>query len=70
MPWHSDRAFDEDFGKGAVEYEFDGPGIRGLIDDGDVRKAIAVTQDVVDANSDEIVETEHVLGADDDGTPG
>ena len=70
MPWHVDRPFDEDFGKGAVEYDFDGPGIRGLFDDGEIRKAIAVTQDVVDADSNEIVETERILGADDDGTPG
>jgi len=70
MPWHADRSFDEDFGKGAVELDFDGPGIRGLYDDGEVRDAIAVTEDVVHGDPQEVVRTEHILGADDDGTPG
>lgn len=70
MPWHADRSVDEDFGKGAVEVDFDGPGIRGLYADGPVLDAIAVTKDVVDAAPDAISQTEYLLGADEDGTPG
>lgn len=70
MPWHADRSFDEDFGKGAVEVDFDGPGIRGLVDDEPVLEAIAVTKDVVRADPDTISRTKHILGADEDGTPG
>jgi len=69
MPWRADRSFDADFGKGAVETEFDGWGDPG-IDDGQVRQAVAITEDVVHANTEEIVRTEYILGADDDGTPG
>ena len=70
MPWRADRSFDEDFGKGAVEAEFDAWGSRGLTDNGQMLHAIEVTEDVVHADPDEIVRSEHILGADDDGTPG
>ena len=70
MPWHADPSFDEDFGKGAVETEFDPSGSRGIVDDPQVLRAVAVTEDVVHADPDEIARTEHILGADEDGTPG
>ena len=70
MPWHADRTFDEDFRKGAVEAEFDAWGSRAIAEDGQVLEAVAITEDVVRANSEEIVKTEYLLGADDDGTPG
>ncbi|HEY1302359.1 MAG TPA: hypothetical protein VGF24_02345 [Vicinamibacterales bacterium] len=70
MPWRTNRSFDEDFGKGAVEAEFDAWGSRGLTDDGQMVEAVAITEDVVRAQPDEVVKTEYILGADDDGTPG
>jgi len=70
MPWRTNRSFDEDFRKGAVEAEFDTWGSRGLTDDGQVIEAVAITEDVVHAPADEVVKTEYILGADDDGTPG
>jgi hypothetical protein len=70
MPWRTNRSFDEDFGKGAVEAEFDAWGSRGLTDDGQMVEAVAITEDVVQAHPDEIVKTGYILGADDDGTPG
>jgi len=67
MPWRSNRSFDEDFGKGAVEADFD---TGGLTEDGQMLEAVAITEDVVHARADEVVKTEYILGADDDGTPG
>jgi hypothetical protein len=70
MPWRTNRSFDEDFGKGAVEADFDAWGSRGLTEDGPIVEAVAITEDVVHARADEVVKTEYILGADDDGTPG
>jgi hypothetical protein len=70
MPWRTNRSFDEDFGKGAVEAEFDAGDSRGLTDDGQTIEAVAITEDVVRAEPDQVVKTECILGADDDGTPG
>jgi hypothetical protein len=67
MPWRTNRSFDEDFGKGAVEVDFD---TAGLTEDGQMLEAVAITEDVVHARADEVVKTEYILGADDDGTPG
>jgi hypothetical protein len=70
MPWRTNRSFDEDFGKGAVEADFDASSSPGLTEDGQMLEAVAITEDVVHAQPDEIVKTEYILGADDDGTPG
>jgi hypothetical protein len=70
MPWRENRSFDEDFGKGAVEADVDDWGSRDLTEDGPMLEAVAVTEDVVHAPADEVVKTEYLLGADDDGTPG
>jgi hypothetical protein len=70
MPWRANRSFDEDFGKGAVEADFDAWGSRGLTEDGPTLEAVAITEDVVDAEPEAVVKTEYILGADDDGTPG
>jgi len=70
MPWHGDRSFDEDFNKGAVEAEFDAWGNHAIAPDGQVRDAVAITEDVVHADPDAVLRTERILGADDDGTPG
>jgi hypothetical protein len=70
MPWRTNRSFDEDFGKGAVEAAFDASGSRDLTEDGQMLEAVAITEDVVHARPDQVVKTEYLLGADDDGTPG
>ena len=70
MPWRADRPYDEDFGKGAVEAEFDAWGSRGIDSDGQILEAVTITEDVVHADPDAVVKTEYILGADDDGTPG
>ncbi|HZM62288.1 MAG TPA: hypothetical protein VFB85_20915 [Vicinamibacterales bacterium] len=70
MPWRVNRSFDEDFGKGAVEAEFDAWGSRGVDSDGQILEAVSITEDVVHADPDSVVKTEYILGADEDGTPG
>ena len=70
MDWHADRSVDEDLRKGAVECAPDNWNAPSRDEQGLPADAIALTEDVVDADADEIAQAERALGADEDGTPG
>ena len=69
MAQYRDRGVDSDLRKGAVESAFDWSA-PGRDEEGRSHHAIAVTEDVLSADSNDIAEVEHELGADEDGTPG
>jgi hypothetical protein len=63
-----DRRIDEDFGKGAVETDaWSDP----HEDEAEWHtQAVALTKDVMSADSRDVKHAQEELGADDDGTPG
>jgi hypothetical protein len=68
MDPRADRRIDEDFGKGAVEVDSWGDP---HADDADwLTSSVALTEDVMSADSRDVKHAEEELGADDDGTPG
>ena len=68
MDPRADRRIDEDFTKGAVEVDAWGDP---HADEAEWRtQAVALTEDVMSADSRDVKHAEEELGADDDGTPG
>ena len=67
MDPRADRRIDEDLLKGAVETDAWGDPHP---DTERHNSAVALTEDVMGANSQDIKDAEEELGADDDGTPG
>ena len=68
MDPRADRRMDEDLRKGAVEV--DEWGDPHADEDKWKTSAVALTQDVMGADSRDVKHAEEELGADDDGTPG
>ena len=68
MDPRADRRMDEDLRKGAVET--DEWGDPHADDDRWHTSAVALTEDVLSADSRDVKHAEEELGADDDGTPG
>jgi hypothetical protein len=68
MDPRADRRIDEDLRKGAVEVDSWGDP---HVDEADwLTSAVALTEDVMSADSQDVKHAEEELGADDDGTPG
>ena len=68
MDPRADRRIDEDLRKGALESDSWGDP---HADESDWHTgAVALTEDVMSANSHDVKHAEEELGADDDGTPG
>jgi hypothetical protein len=70
MDPRADRRIDEDMGKGAVESMPDSWGDPHADEPEWHTSAVALTEDVMSADSSEVKHAEEELGADDDGTPG
>jgi hypothetical protein len=68
MDPRADRRIDEDFGKGAVEVDSWGDPPADAA--GGLSIAVALTEDVMSADSRDVKHAEEELGADEDGTPG
>jgi hypothetical protein len=68
MDPRADRRIDEDFGKGAVEVDSWGDPPADAA--GGLSSAVALTEDVMSADSRDVKHAEEELGADEDGTPG
>ncbi len=69
MTEYRDPEIDGDLKKGAVE-SADDWSASASDEEGQPLQAIAVTEDVLNADAREIAEAEYVLGADEEGTPG
>jgi len=70
MDPRADRQIDEDLRKGAVESELE-PWVDPLSDEPERRVgAVALTEDVMSAGTEEVRHAQEELGADEDGTPG
>jgi hypothetical protein len=68
MDPRADRRIDEDLRKGAVEADASGDP---HADEAEwLTNAVALTEDVMSADSRDVKHAEEELGADDDGTPG
>jgi hypothetical protein len=70
MDPRADRQIDEDLRKGAVESAPDGWGEPHADEPEWHTGAVALTEDIISANTSDIKHAEEELGADDDGTPG
>ena len=70
MDPRADRQIDEDLKKGAVESAPEGWGEPHADEPEWHTGAVALTEDIISANTSDIKQAEEELGADDDGTPG